>query len=75
MDDKSGESIQEEIVAGRVVHRYIFMTRSNPTNQLTDPTQSNPLQVENFGPNPNKLKVTVDVWFETGSGCKMSLSN
>ena len=29
-------------------------TRFNPTHQLTDPTQPNPLQVEKFGPNPTQ---------------------
>ena len=31
------------------------VTRSNPTYQVTDPTQPNPLQVEKFGPNPTQL--------------------
>ena len=31
------------------------VTESNPTHQLTDPTQPNPLQVENCGPNPIQL--------------------
>ena len=30
------------------------VTRSNPTYQLTDPTQPNTLQVEQFGPNPTR---------------------
>jgi len=34
------------------------VTRSNPTHQLTDPTQPNPLQVENFGPNPTQPNTT-----------------
>ena len=33
-------------------------TRSNPTHQLTDPTQTNPLQVEKFGPNPTQTNTT-----------------
>ena len=38
--------------------------QSNPTHQLTDPTQSNPLQVETFGPNPNPTqpsKLTIEL--------------
>jgi len=38
-----------------------YVTRSNPTHQLTDPTQPNPLQVEKkFGPNltqPNTANI------------------
>jgi len=30
------------------------VTRSNPTDQLTDPTQPNPLQMEKFEPNPTQ---------------------
>jgi len=30
-----------------------YVTRPNPTHQLTDPIQPNPLQVEKFGPNPD----------------------
>jgi len=36
-----------------------FVTRSNPTHQMTDPTQPKLLQVEKFGPNltqPNTTK-------------------
>ena len=29
----------------------LYVTQTNPTHQMTDPTQSNPLQVENIGPN------------------------
>jgi len=36
-------------------------TRSNPTNQLTDPTQPNPLQVEKYGPNPIHRTVELTV--------------
>jgi len=31
------------------------VTRSNPTHQLTDPIQPNPLQVEKFGTNPTHM--------------------
>ena len=34
------------------------VTRSNPTYQLTDLTQPNPLQVEKFGPNPTQANAT-----------------
>jgi len=34
------------------------VTRSNPTNQLTDPTQPNSLQVDKFGPNLIQLNAT-----------------
>jgi len=34
------------------------VTRSNPTHQLTDPTQPNLLQVEKFGPNPTQPNTT-----------------
>ena len=34
------------------------VTRSNPTHQLTDPTQTNPLKVEKFGPNPTQPNTT-----------------
>jgi len=34
------------------------VTRSNPTHQLTDPTQPDPLQVEKFGPNPTQSNTT-----------------
>jgi len=40
------------------------VTRYNPTHQLTDPTQPNPLQVEKFGPNPtqpNPIKLTMEL--------------
>jgi len=30
------------------------VTKPNPTHQLTDPTQPNPLKVEKFGPNPTQ---------------------
>ena len=33
-----------------VVHGSILCDRSNPTHQLTDPTQHNPLRMEKFGP-------------------------
>jgi len=36
------------------------VTQSNPTHQLTDPTQPNPLQVEKFGPNPIQRNTTND---------------
>jgi len=34
------------------------VTRPNPTHQLTDPTQPNPLQVEKFGLNPTQPNTT-----------------
>jgi len=34
------------------------VTRSNPTHQLTDLTQPNPLQVETFGPNRSQRNTT-----------------
>jgi len=34
------------------------VTRSNPTHQLTDQTQPNPLEVEKFGPNPTEPNTT-----------------
>jgi len=34
------------------------VTPSNPTHQLTDPTQSNRLPVEKFGPNPTQPNTT-----------------
>ena len=34
------------------------VTQSNPTHQLNDSTQPNPLQVENFGPNPTRPNTT-----------------
>jgi len=40
------------------------VTRSNPTHQLTDPTQPNPLQVETFGTNatqPNPIQLTMEL--------------
>ena len=39
------------------------MTRSNPTHQLTDPTQPNPLQVEKkFGPTRlNPIQLTIEL--------------
>ena len=37
----------------------LCVTLSNPTHQLTDPTQPNPLQVEKFGPNP--IQVTMEL--------------
>ena len=33
-------------------------TRSNPTHQLTVPTQPNPQQMENFGPNLTQPNTT-----------------
>jgi len=44
----------------RVVHRSIRVTQSNPTHQLTDPTQPNPLQLEKFGPHPTQPNTTND---------------
>jgi len=38
-----------------------YVTRSNPTHQLTDPTQPNALQVEKFGPNPMQLTMELTV--------------
>ena len=35
-----------------------YVTRSNPTHQLTDPTQPNTLQIEKFGPNPTQPNTT-----------------
>jgi len=34
------------------------VNRSNPTHQLTDPPQPNPLQVEKFGPDPTQSNTT-----------------
>ena len=34
------------------------LTQSNPTHQLTDPTQPNPLQLEKFGPNSTQPNTT-----------------
>jgi len=34
------------------------VTQPNPTHQLTDPTQPDPLQVEKFGPNPTQPNTT-----------------
>jgi len=44
------------------------VTRSNPTHQLTDPTQPKPLQVKNFGPNPIQLT-------NLTASCNQMLSN
>ena len=43
----------------------------------SNPTQPNPLQVENILPNPNPIqpKITIEIKFETGSVSKVSLSN
>ena len=38
------------------------VTRSHPTNQLTDPTQPNSLQVEKFGPNPTQPMGQPNPW-------------
>jgi len=35
------------------------VTLSNPTHELTDPTQPNPLQVEKFGPDPMQLTMSL----------------
>ena len=37
------------------------VTQSNPTHQLTDLTQPNPLQVENFGPDTTQLTIELTV--------------
>jgi len=37
----------------------LCVARSNPTHQLTDPTQLKPLQVETFGPNPTQQTIEV----------------
>jgi len=34
------------------------VTQSNPTHQLTDPTQPNPLQVEKLEPNATQTNTT-----------------
>jgi len=34
------------------------VTQPNPTHQLTEPTQPEPLQVEKFGPNPTQPNPT-----------------
>jgi len=34
------------------------VTQSNPTHQLTDPTQPNPIQVGKYGPNPTQPNTT-----------------
>ena len=36
-----------------------FCDSSNPTHQLIDPTQLNPLKVEKFGPNPIQLTIEI----------------
>jgi len=36
-----------------------FCVQSNPTHQLIDPNQPNPLQLEKFGPNPTQYKLTM----------------
>jgi len=36
----------------------VCVTQSNPTLQLTDPTQPNPLQLEKIGPNPTQPNTT-----------------
>jgi len=41
------------------------VTRSNPTHQLTDPTQPNPLQVEKFGPNLTQPNATNNVAYSS----------
>ena len=38
-----------------------YVTRSNPTHHLTDPTKPNPLQVEKFGPNTTELTMELTV--------------
>ena len=35
-----------------------YVTQSNPTHQVTDPTQVNPLQVEKIGPSPTQPNPT-----------------
>jgi len=35
-----------------------YVTQSNPTHQVTDPTQVNPLQVEKIGPSPTRPNTT-----------------
>jgi len=38
------------------------VTRSIPTYELTDPTQPNPLQMENFGPTrPNPVQIAMEL--------------
>ena len=44
------------------------VTRSNPTHQLTDPTEPDPLQVGKFGPDPIQL-TNLTAW------CNQILSN
>ena len=42
------------------------VTRSKPTHQLTDPTQPNPLQVENLDPTrPNAIPLTMELRFSS----------
>ena len=51
------QSLQSELSMGP-----FCVTRSNPTHQLTDPTdqlnQPNPLQVKKIGPNPTQPNTT-----------------
>ena len=42
----------------RVVHGSILCDSIQPTHQLTDPTQPDPIQVEKFGPNPTQPNTT-----------------
>jgi len=56
-----------------------YVARSNPAHQMTDLTQTNPLQMEKFGPNltrPNTTNNGVYILVATVSGtCRVSRKN
>ena len=53
-------SIQLSVEDSELSMGPLYVTRSNPTHQLTDSTQPNPLQAEKFGPNSTQPNTTND---------------
>ena len=53
-----------------------YVTQSNPTHQLTDPTKPDPLQAEKFGPDPTRPSTTNSDRFPVpvGSAVKSNLT-
>ena len=53
--DSGSHQSHRPTAVDRSTHSCPFcVTRSNPTRQLTDPTQPNPVKVEKFGSNPTQ---------------------
>ena len=64
-------NFQSECIGSELSMGPFCVTRSNATHQRADPTQSDPIQVRKFGPNPTQPNTTnsLTAW------CNQILSN